>query len=204
MFTLVSILLLLLFAMGFWLVKESKIYLWMKVSCIVLFFSFCVFLAISMESQLGWAAVATNFNEVITIRSVVIKEPNKQLNFAGSIYLLLDMPPSLDSSVLNIFGHKSESIEPRLFKLPYSRNLHEELEKSVIPKLRKGQVVKGKLQKADKSNGGKGDGSGKSANRNGSSSKDGSGNNRFGGESLKTEFMFYELPPSYFLRKDDQ
>lgn len=164
-----------------------------------------------VESSMGWATASANLPEIITIRHIVIKEPNPQLNFNGSIYLLLEMQSTkADSLLLNLFGHKTEGSEPRLFKIPYSRQLHEQLQKSgVMGKLMKGQMVRGRLVKGKNGKfgfgkGGKGAGEageGEGAERwgiPGQGDNIGKGN---GSESSFPDFMFYELPPSYFQQK---
>jgi len=208
MFITVSLLLIILFSFGFWIIKESSVPLYLKICAISFFFFFCVVFSIALDSAMGWAASPRGLPSVVTIRSVVVKEPDQQRNFKGSIYFLLDMPPTkYDTWLLSIFGHKTENIEPRLFKLPYSRPLHEQMEKNVIPKLMKGQVVQGKLGKGSqngKGNGeGEGDGDGDSdGNGNGRSGQRGSrGANGGGSDSLGNDYQFYELPPSYFIRK---
>jgi len=208
MFIALSITLILLFAFGFWILKESTVPLFFKVLVISLFFIFCVLFSPVWESTMGWAAKDKYVPKIVSIRHVVIKEPNEQLRFDGSIYLLLESAPTkYDSLVMNIFAYKTDRSEPRLFRLPYSRELHEELQKNVMPSNAKGQIVTGKLQakgggkngqggKDGKSGEGKGNGNGK-----GVQGKDGKEGKGGGSDSLEKEYMFYILPPSYFLQK---
>jgi hypothetical protein len=206
MFIALSITLILFFAFGFWIIKESTVNLTAKVIVISLFFLFCSMFAVVWESAMGWSARDKYIPSIISIRHVVIKEPNEQLGFKGNIYFLLEMPPTkYDSIILNIFAYKTDYSEPRLYRLPYSRKLHEELQKNVIPSLQKGQIVRGKFSKIGKGQGkGKGEGEGEEGD-----GKDGRGKNGKGGkpgskggsESMEQEYMFYLLPPSYFLQK---
>jgi hypothetical protein len=206
MFTALAILLLLLFIMGFWIIKESNTPNYLKVFAISLFFAFCVIVASSLDSYMGWAASGSGLEgKVVTIRYVLVKEPNLSSGFKGSIYVVLDMPSQkTDATLLNVFGHKTEGSEPRLYKIGYSRSLHEQLQSKVIPRLMKGQSVRGKFGKSNK--GGE-DGDGKDGD--GDSDGDGKGGtgkgqgHRGGGsDSLeKNDMMFYELPPSYFQPK---
>ena len=198
MFISLSILLILLFSLGFWIVKGSKVHSGIKFTTISLFFLFCAIFNSVWESSMGWAATDKTLPEVVAIRHVVIKEPNKQLQLEGSIHLLLEFQPTkYDSFILNLFAYKIEHSDPRLFRLPYSRKLHEQLQSEVIPRNQQGQIVYGKLGKMGKDGkGGKGnqgkDGKG----------KDGKQEKNKGGESLEKEWMFYELPPGYFLPKN--
>lgn len=208
MFTSLALLLLLLFSLGFWIVKSAKVPLWVKVSTITLFCTFCVFMATTMDASMGWAAVGRlggNIPEKITIRSVEIHEPNEQLGFQGSIYLWLDMSENIgDKSILRLFAHKPEGMEPRSFKLAYNRTFHEELQKYVIPRLMKGQTFHGRL----KTGHGTGDGNGKGGAGNGEgqgngqgSGQQGNGRGSRGYDSRETETHIYELPPSEYMPK---
>lgn len=211
MITTLSLLLILLFALGFWIVKGSNVPLYAKVSTITLFLAFCVMMAATLDASMGWATigiVGKNMPEIVTIRSVVIREPNPQLNFNGSIYLLLDVTESkTDSTLLRLFGHTPEGVEPRLYRLPYDRSLHEQLQEKVIPNLMRGQTVTGRLKKGkagedDGENGQGGKKGGRGHNR--GNGNDGNGQNGEGGsgDDRNTEFHFYNLPPSYFQQKD--
>jgi len=203
MFTTLSFLLLLLFILGFWIVKGSKVPLAVKVTAISAFFLFCVIMGSTLDSSMGWAAigkVGKNIPDIVTIRSVVIREPNENLNFNGSIYLLLDMSETkTDTLLLRLFAHTPEGIEPRLYRIPYSRSFHEELQRNVIPKLLKGQTVTGRLRKGTPG-AGPGEGEG---DENGNDN--GNGRGRSGGtdDDRNTEFHFYNLPPSYFQPKSE-
>ena len=85
------------------------------------------------------------------------------------------------SAFLKFFGYKRSEIEPRLFEMKYSRQLHEELAKRVIPRNKKGQPVAGKFLKS------------------GAMGKKGFGKNEKkggGSESQEQEWHFHELLPS--------
>ena len=91
------------------------------------------------------------------------------------------------------FGYRKEKLEPRLHGLKYDRNLHEQLEKSVIPRLRRGQPVAGKLMK-------KSEGTGKGNN----SDIKGGNEKGEGSESQEQEWQFHELLPSEIHRKPER
>lgn len=218
MLTSLALLLLLLSSLGFWIVKASQVPATVKVTMIVLFCAFCVFMATTIDSSMGWAAIGrveSNIPEKITIRHVVIREPNEQLGFKGSIYLLLDMSETKsDTALLKIFAHKPEGLEPRLFRLPYNRTFHEELQKYVIPRLLKGQTFHGRLKKGTgEGNGGEGDaegisegdnnsnGQGKGQRRGSGQRGNGYGRRGQGYDNRETETHIYELPPSEYMPK---
>jgi hypothetical protein len=93
---------------------------------------------------------------------------------------------SEDGSFLDFFGYQSKALEPRLYGLPYSRKLHEQLEKEVMPKLKGGQIAKGRLKAVKSIQGNKQEGDSKKSH---------------GGESQKQEWQFHELLPSELHRK---
>lgn len=188
------ILFLILGGLTFWLLVESKLSYIFKSLVIVLFCTFSISLYSSFPTFLGWGAREQDIPEIIHIHSVIIKEPNPSLNNKGGIYFLLDsIKTKYDNKFLNMIGFKSQKQEPRLFNVPYSRSLHEELEKSVLPRTKNGQIVTGKLKKSSGGKvGGKGKGNGKG---NGKSGKGGS-------ESLEQEFKFYNLKPGEIQQKD--
>lgn len=223
MFIAISLLLLSLFALSFWILKESKVKLVVKLTLITTFFTFCTLLGFSLQSFMGWSANDNMIPKVVAIRHVVIKEPNKQLGLEGSIHLLIEHPPTrYDAWWLQLFAYKTSKSEPRLFRLPYSRELHEVMQNEVIPKNMRGQIVVGELSKGGKGGkpgfgkGGRGKGKGGhgrgQGNGQGEGDEDGDGNGNgrrgrgngtggYGGESLENEYMFHVLPPGYFQQK---
>ncbi len=200
------VLLLLIFVLAFWLVKESKLAVSLKVTAISLFFGFCAVFWYSMDSYMGWSAKDKYLPEIVTIRAVVVQEP--RLQNLGGIYLLLQHPITKYENILfKVFGYTSEQSEPRLYKLPYTRGLHEQMQKDVIPRLQKGQSVTGKIGKRKGNNMDEGDGEesedGKGKGKKGSGKGHGKAHQGAGSESLEQEYMFYKLEPSYFQRKEE-
>lgn len=163
-----------------------------------LFCLFTVGVFSGLDSFLGWAADDSGMPEVVTIVAANIKEPNKNLGQKGAIYLTLDSVKSnYDNQFFKMLKYESDKNEPRMFRLPYSRNLHEQLQK-VMEKLQKGQKVTGKLTKNGKS-GGKGKGKGK-----GQPGDKESGQKGGGSESLEQEYMFYNLTPGEIQPKEPE
>ena len=187
------VLLLMLGGVAFWLLTESKIKWYIKTTFISLFCVCTILFWFSMHSYLGWPANAEDMPNKVSIHWVVIKEPNKLTKFDGQIYLLLESSEEVKrNAIVKFFSFKSDAqvnaaVEPRLFGLPYSRELHEKLEKEVMPKLKGGQIVKGEFTKppAEK----------------GRSKEKGDGQKTHGGESQKQEWQFHELLPSDIHRK---
>ena len=91
-----------------------------------------------------------------------------------------------EGSWLDFFDYRSSRIEPRLFQVSYSRELHEQIENQMRGKLTSGQPVLGKLSKL-KGNERKGEGKQKGD----------------GSESQNQEWQFHPLRPSDFLNKPE-
>lgn len=171
-----------------WLLVESRVSAIFKIIMTTLFCFFTVGVFSGLGSFLGWAAADTQMPETVTIIAAEIKEPNINLNNKGAIYLTLDSVKSkYDDKFFKMLKYESDKNEPRIFRIPYSRNLHEQLNKIVIPKLRQGQKVTGKLKKGQDKSGGQG----KQGNSGGTKNQNGGGS-----ESLEQEYKFYNLQPS--------
>jgi len=198
--------LLLLFAAVFWVLRDTK-HVWVRTGIIAGFFGFCVSLSASLDSIMGWAA-HNNMPEIVVIRHVVIKEPSASSGQPGAIFILIEHPSTRHNLFLRTFGYNATHPEPRLFKLPYSRSLHEQMQ-GIMGKLNNGQTVTGKLSK------GKGKGKGKQGEdgEEGEEGEEGEGKGKGkkgqngkgdGSDSLEVPWVFHVLPPSYFMRKDHQ
>tara|TARA_B100000676_G_scaffold294912_1_gene333451 strand:+ start:401 stop:982 length:582 start_codon:yes stop_codon:yes gene_type:complete len=184
------ILLLVFGGLSFWVLTESTVKWYIKTACISVFCLFTVIFWTTIHTFLGWPANEEDAPEKVLIHWVIIKEPNEFKEFEGAIYILLEsMENPNENKIFKFFGYKKDRIEPRLYQLKYSRNLHEQLQK-IKGKLQKGQPVTGKLSK-DKDKNGKG----KSGKKN-TSDKKGDGS-----ESQEQTWEFHELLPSEIHRK---
>jgi len=187
------ILLLVFGGLSFWVLNESKLKWYFKTACISTFCVFTVVFWSSIHSFLGWPALQSDMPEKVLVHWVIIKEPNKFTKFNGRIYILGESVGEHNSNFLSrFFGYSKERVEPRLYGLDYSRNLHEELQKNLIPKLRSGQPVAGKFEKPKNTGDGK-KGNSKSKNEDGD-----------GSESQEQEWHFHELLPSEIHRKPER
>ena len=186
------ILLLVFGGLSFWVLSESKLKWYFKTACITTFCIFTVVFWSSIHSFLGWAALEEDIPEKVVIHWIVFKEPNKFTKFNGRIYILAEsVAQEESSSIARFFGYRKSNIEPRLYGMKYDRELHEQLQKSVMGRLKKGQAVAGKFLKKPKA---KGEG------------KDGEELGREGGgsESQKQRLEFHELLPSEIHRKPER
>ena len=185
------ILLLVFGGLSFWILSESTVKWYVKTACISIFCLFTVIFWTTIHTFLGWPANEEDMPEKILIHWVVIKEPNKIKEFDGAIYILLESVEEIKANkVGRFFGYDKDRMEPRLFELKYSRNLHEQLEK-VKGKLKNGQPVVGKLTKEGANGKGK-KGSGKKSDQKGG-----------GSESQEQDWQFHELRPSEIHQKPE-
>ena len=181
------ILLLVFGGLSFWVLNESSLKWYFKTACISVFCVFTIVFWSSIYTFLGWPALERDVPNKMLVHWVIIKEPNKITESKGRIYLLIESGKySAPDPIAKFFGYKKEDIEPRLYGIKYNRELHEHLEKNIIPKLKKGQPVLGQLTK----DGGK-RGKGKIAGKN-----EGTGKKGGGSESQNQDWQFHELRPS--------
>ena len=186
------ILLLVFGGLTFWVLTESSLKWYLKAACISTFCLFTIVFWSSIHSFLGWPALEDDIPEKVLIHWVIIKEPNKFTKSKGRIYVLLESAGESESNFFaKFFGYRKEKIEPRLHGLKYSRGLHEQLQRGVLPKLKNGQPVIGKLKR--------GEGLPKNGINEGKSSGKGGGS-----ESQDQEWQFHELLPSEIHRKPER
>jgi hypothetical protein len=187
------ILLLVFGGLTFWVLTESSLRWYLKTACISAFCIFTIVFWTSIHTFLGWPALENDMPEKVLIHWVVIKEPNEYTKFDGRIYVLLESTGEQESNfIARFFGYKKEKVEPRLYGLKYSRGLHEQLEKGVIPRLKNGQPVLGKINKE------KGLGKGVGKNK-----RLGYGKGK-GSESQNQDWYFHNLLPSEIHSKPER
>ena len=185
------ILLLVFGGLTFWILNESKLKWYLKTACITTFCLFTIIFWTSIHTFLGWPADEEDVPNKILIHWVIVKEPNKFEEFDGGIFILLEtMEKPKANRVARFFGYGKNKMEPRLFGLKYSRELHEQLEK-VKGRLKQGQPVAGKLTKEGKNGKGK-KGQGKQGDKKGGAR-----------ESQEQDWQFHELRPSDIHQKPD-
>ena len=180
------ILLLIFGGLTFWVLNESTLTWYFKSACITTFCVFTVVFWSSIHTFLGWPALEQDVPDKVLLHWAVIKEPNKLTESKGRIYLLIESGKySAPDPLAKFFGYKKENVEPRLYGIKYNRELHERLEKQIMPKLKQGQPVLGKLTKKGE------DGKGKIAGKDKGKNQDGEGS-----ESQMQDWQFHELRPS--------
>jgi hypothetical protein len=199
-------------ALTLWVVLGCKGYWWLKLVMVSLSIFFSISLWNSLVSLQGWPTSQT-MPEKFEVKWLDVKEPNKKTGEEGCIYVWArDIEPNKpDSSIgaaapLSVQLHtKEESGEPRLYKLPYSRGMHEQAE-GIKEMIGKGGRFYGRLAQAGEAGeggmsqlGADGKGSGKGKGRPGQGKPNGEGG---GSLSEGQEFVFHELPPPLFPNKE--
>jgi len=199
-------------ALGLWFVILGRGYLWVKFGFITLVLYFSLALWNSLGSLSGWA---TN-NELppkFVLHWALVSEPSKSNpKEVGGIFfwateLNEDHVPKKEeiNYFLQPFVAKKADSEPRVYRLPYSEKLHQQLQ-SVMQKIKQGKTVVGRGKspgdagEEGEGKDGKGDGKGKGFGGEGGDKKGG----RKGSMSQDQEFIFYDLPPFKMPEKDPQ
>ena len=178
------ILLLVVGAITCWVLNESTLKWYIGTALITSFCAFTIFFYTQIHSFLGWAAEQGDIPDKMSVHWIIIKEPNKLLQFEGKIYILIESVDNNNNFLYKLFGYKQEGVEPRLHEMDYDRELHEQLEK-IKGRLMDGQPVLGELREVGK---------GKRPDKDGDQEGDGS-------ESQNVKWEFHELRPSDFLNK---
>ena len=158
---------------------------------------FCVCLWSSLNGLLGWPTASSLMRKKIQILWLDIKEPNKKMNDPGLIYVWVKHlePEKTNNPYILRFHTKNAENEPRLYKIPYSRKLHEQCCK-IKSHLAKGGKFRGQLGKkgfkGEKGTKGKG----------GQGGQKGKGGRKGGGLSQEQVPIFHQLPPPHYQDKD--
>lgn len=179
------LLLLACLALAVWTLRDSAVHLWLKLPAIAGLLLFSTVFWYASSTMFGWASRG-ELPDRVGIHWVVIKEPMGES--VGGIYILTDYASNrYDSTILALFAYRPDISEVRLYRLPYSRRLHQAMEAIVIPRLKDGQQVYGRFVRPR-----------------GQHDKDGKGRDGAkggGSESLEGGWEFYELPPPYIRSK---
>ncbi len=149
---------------------------------------FGVLLYVSIPNILGWPS-SQSLSEKYQVLWIVIKEPSA--GDSGSIYL---WTKSATQNLSSYSLYNPDIKQPRVFAVPYSRELHEQAQ-GAIKALKAGKVVMGGV---------KGEGEGKEGN--GKDGKKGAKKKGHLGESWQghNQAFLYELPESKFPPKPQQ
>ena len=163
----------------------------------------------SVEGLQGWPTKEP-LPAKFLLHWAVIEEGNKQTDTPGNIYLWVeDMADKNENPNWFSFLPKQMTDKPRVYKVPYSRAVHEQLQKAMegmkkgkrfVGENKNGKIGNGEGEGKDgKGEGGKGKGKGYD--------KPGQGKKGPGGEfdfSQEQDIVFHELPPAKLPPKDEE
>jgi hypothetical protein len=125
-FPAIAVAFLILASLLLWIVIDGRGRWWLKGGLIVAVAAFTILAGSALGSFSGWATEA-NPPQRALFMSGIAREPDKRTGDEGAIYLWL-IPPHSNSK--NILAYDSSGRAPRAYKLPYSRDAHEQLEKA--------------------------------------------------------------------------
>lgn len=163
-----------------WIITGVNGKWWLKALVILVTSYFSLAVWLSLSSYMGWPC-REPLPDKYQVLWIVVNEPQKEFN--GAIYLWVR---NLENhSNHNLFDYQPKS-EPRVYFLPYTREMHEESQRG-LESLKQGKVIVG---------GKKMEGSQDSKDSDEEAQQGG------GGESKNTQQYFWELPPSMQQRKD--
>ena len=187
-------------ALTLWVVLGCKGYWWLKMIMVSLSIFFSISLWNSLISLQGWPTTQTMPGK-FEVKWLDVKEPNKKTGQKGCIYVwardLEPNSPPIEKAAappLSMQLHaKEKSGEPRLYKLPYNRQMHQQAEE-IKKMIGEGGQFFGTLAKA---------GTGMSQLGSGQQEEEGGGGGGSGGGAISEgEFVFHELPPPLFPAKE--
>jgi hypothetical protein len=188
----ISITFVIISAMCLWYIILGKGYWWLKaiVVSVVLYFSLGLWHSVSSLS--GWPTEQV-LPEKFTVHWALVKEPSK-LNTAdsGSILMWASSIEEEEQNENHLFPFKiKKRKEPRVYKLPYSEQMHQKLAKAMQ------QIAQGKGVVGEKKGSGEKDGKGQGQAKAGKEGQKG-----YGSLSSEQDFIFYDLPPAILPSKD--
>ena len=169
-----------------WFFINTKGKLWVKVALTLVAGYYSLITWTSLDTYAGWATDAKMPDQFI-VHWVMVEEPDKKTKDPGAIYLWITSPDLGANTMWNFLGYKPENPKPRIYRLPYSTDMHEKAEQ-IKKLLKKGKIVVGAKK-------GIGEGDGGSENTTNESLK--------GRPSISNpqEYEFHELLPSVLPNK---
>ena len=180
-------------SLSLWFIILGKGSWWIKafVVALTLYFSFGMWF--SLSNMAGWPADKSPPDKFV-LHWALVKEPSKtDINQKGAILIWASAEEEGDEAKQSFPFLKNQNNKmPRVYKLPYSEEMHEKLTKAMK------QIAQGKGVM-----GGKGNSEGKQGGEKGFG-KDGKGKGSkgYGSLSQDQDYIFYDLPPAVLPSKD--
>lgn len=169
-----------MFSLLLWCIIDTRGKWWVKLILIILVLGFSLPIWQSLESYRGWPTLADPPDKTILLWALM-EEPSK--DDPGAIYVWL-APYEKPNEQEGWFGYSPRPQEPRAYRMPYTRNRHEQLEKA-NEMIRQGKIVVLDLTKPGKGGSGQPGEDGRTG---------GTDRNRGEGGSGEAGFQLYPLP----------
>ena len=176
----------------------SKWKWWQKLALILIVPAFGLVVWGAIASYKGWPTT-DELPEKSLVFQVLIREPDPAHGDPGAIYVWLMPLDDSGPSRINPLDYSSPGGEPRAYKLPYTRSMHQGMERA------KGMLQQGKPVVLDRRKGGTGsgqEGQGEPGERGepgaeGDGAEGAGGPRGYGYEPGREDFRIYELPPPH-------
>lgn len=156
----------------------------------------CLSIQYSLSGIAGWPS-SNSLPEKFIVHWIIVKEPPKKTSEEGAIYVWATSLSQKQNNNKDKWWERlllsfepSDLTEPRSYRLPYSKELHENAN-DALGRIMKGERVGGS------NNGRKGDGEG-----DGEGKGDGEGEGGGGSFSHSDDVSFHDLPPPHVPDKD--
>jgi hypothetical protein len=186
----------LLSALLCWMLIGARGKWWLKLATILIVPAFGIAVWAAISSYKGWPT-ADEPPEKAVLLCGAVHEPDAKRDDPGVIYLwLAPLPEAGAAPSLNPFDYLSGGGEPRSYKLPYTRQLHDALNGAQAA-AKDGRPMM--FSRSPKKPGGRGGGrprSDEDAVEGEESHPGGAGQNGAQGEGERDEYHFYDLPPA--------
>ena len=197
-----------------WIIIGARGWWWIKLPVIALTLYFGLAVWYSVDSYMGWPSKHDPPRR-FQVHWVIVDEPVKGSKDPGAIYVMLTQMPHPDDEKIElswkryvtILGYSGRERSPRLYQVPYTRPLHQQMAK-IQGMLMKGQVVVGEftpgkgMGQPDDGEGKPGEGNGQGKGK-GKDGKAGKGRGYRGDNWGMGDWKFYQLPPPKHIPKID-
>ena len=194
-------------ALILWFIIGSKGNWGVKAALIILSLYFCLTVGFSVSDFMGWPT-DEDLPEKFLVHWIVVDEPDSKSGDEGNIYVWLKdssenkiSKESWNDYLLSFYDGDSE---PRSYKMPYSRDLHEQAQEA-LNMIMDGQSVGGTNSGLGQGEGeGEGDGEGGEGEGEGQGMGEGTEEGGEGEGSLTRNggISFHKLPPAKLPRKN--
>ncbi len=191
----------LLAALLCWMLIGAKGKWWLKLLTILIVPSFGLAVWASISSYKGWPTTDEPPEKALLVWGVV-HEPDPRTGNPGVIYLWLTPIREDSGGTLNPLGYESRNGEPRAYRLPYSRQLHDALTGAQAAAKEGRPMMFGKGKRGRRSDGSRREEDGEPVEGEGDARPGGVGGARGDGE--REQYQFYDLPPAAPFKPSEQ